>query len=104
MQHSIIHGLDHALARKATRKAMESYQQRFGEYKPTASWVGEDHADISFTVAGKTLKGAIDVKASKIDLDLDVPMVFYPFRNMALKVIEEEIQGWIQKAKTGTLG
>ena len=103
MQHSIPHGLEHSLARVATRKALESYQARFPEYRPTARWVGEDHADISFTVAGKTLKGALDVAASKIDLTLDVPMLFYPFRNAAMKVIQEEIEGWIAKARQGEL-
>lgn len=104
MQHSIPHGLEHGLARTATRKALESYQERFPEYRPVARWVGDNHADISFTVAGKTLKGAVDVAASKIDLSLDVPMLFFPFRNAAMKVIQEEIEGWISKARAGELG
>ncbi len=103
MQHTIPHGLDHATARKATQRALEHYQERFADYSPKQTWMGPDRAEIQFTVAGKTLKGFVQVMPREIALDLDVPMLFAPFRGKALGVIEGEIRQWIQKAKNGEL-
>lgn len=103
MKHNIHHGLSHELARKATQKALESYQERFAEYKPRGRWVNDDRAEIAFTVAGKTLEGTVDVGKSDIGLELEVPFVFLPFRGRAMKVIEDEIQQWIQWAREGRI-
>lgn len=103
MQHTIPHGLDQELVRKATRKALDTYQARFAEYKPQQQWLGPDRAEIQFSVAGKTLKGFVQILPKEIALDLDVPMLFAPFRGKALKVIEGEILEWIQKARAGEL-
>lgn len=104
MQHTIPHGLDHAQALMVTQKALDSYQARFTDYRPQQRWVNQDRAEIQFTVAGKTLKGYIQVQPKDIALDLDVPLLFAPFRGRALKIIEEEIEGWIRRAKAGELG
>lgn len=103
MQHSIPHDLDQATARLATHKALDSYRARFAEYKPEGSWRNDDEASIRFTIAGKTLDGRVFVRPSVIDLELDVPLLFRPFRSIAIRVIEEEIQGWIAKARSGEL-
>lgn len=103
MDHSIRHGLDQALARKATRLALDTYKARFAEYKPAGEWLTEDRADVQFTVAGKTLHGAVEVKPTTIDLTLDVPLLFRPFRSIAMKVIEDEIEGWLKIAREGKL-
>ena len=103
MDHSIRHGMDQGLARRVAHKALESYQARFAEYKPTGEWLTEDRSDISFTVAGKTLHGSVEVKPTTIDLSLDVPLLFRPFRSIAIKVIEDEIEGWLKIAREGKL-
>ncbi|MCB9764382.1 MAG: polyhydroxyalkanoic acid system family protein [Alphaproteobacteria bacterium] len=101
VKHNIHHGLAHELARRATRKALESYRDRFTEYNPQGRWVTEDRAELSFTVAGKTLEGVVQVGKSDVELELEVPLLFRPFRSAALQVIEKEILEWIQRAKQG---
>lgn len=103
MKHSIPHDLSHEQARDATRHALESYRARFAEYKPTGAWLSPDRATVQFTVAGKTLSGTVDVLPKHIDLELDVPLIFRPFRSVAIKVIEDEIREWIARARTGNL-
>lgn len=103
MQHSIPHSLDHAIARRATAHALDSYKARFSEYSPQGQWKNEDEAVVSFEVAGKRLEGAVAVRPRSIDLELDVPLIFRPFRSMAMKVIEDEIQMWIDKARRGEI-
>ncbi|MEM1415845.1 MAG: polyhydroxyalkanoic acid system family protein [Myxococcota bacterium] len=102
-QHDVPHDLSFELAKKATEKAFAAYAARFEEYAPTAEWTSERHADVSFTVKGMTLKGALDIKESAIGMELDVPFIFKPFRKKALEIIEREVVEWIAKAKNGEL-
>ncbi|TNE84441.1 MAG: hypothetical protein EP330_29960 [Deltaproteobacteria bacterium] len=103
LKHSIPHDLGLEMGRKVTVKALESYRASFTEYNPQGRWVTEDRAEVSFSVAGKTLKGAVDVRSTAVDLELDVPFLFRPFKAVAIKVIEDEIRDWINRAKRGEL-
>jgi hypothetical protein len=101
--HEIAHDLDFDLAKLAAAKAAEAYQERFAEYDYKANWVRNDRVELSFTVMGKTLDGAMTVKARKLELELEVPLLFRPFRGKALEIIEREARMWIDKAKRGEL-
>ena len=103
MKHTISHDLSPELARKATESAFNAYIQRFPEYKPTANWISDTRAEITFDAKVKTLNGAIELRPSEIQLELDVPFVLRAFSGRAMKVVEEEIQEWIVKAKNGEL-
>jgi hypothetical protein len=103
MKHIIPHRLDPAMAKKATEKAFSVYQERFTEFSPKADWVTDQRAEISFSAKGLTLEGAIELRPTEIELELDVPFLFRPFKNKALGVIEEQIQEWIGKAEAGEL-
>ncbi|MCB9777638.1 MAG: polyhydroxyalkanoic acid system family protein [Alphaproteobacteria bacterium] len=103
MNHAIPHGLSHELAREATRHALDSYRIRFPQVSPQGDWVSPDEARISFTVAGTTLRGKVVVTDREIQLELDVPLVFRPFRKRALELIENEVRGWLDRAREGGL-
>lgn len=103
MRHVVTHDLDMDLARRAAKKAWESYSQRFSNYEPRATWRDDDHADISFRAKGVSLKGAIDLAPGEIGLELEVPFVLRIFRSQAIAIIEQEIQSWIEKARAGEL-
>lgn len=103
MKHSMHHDLGIALARKATRRALETYRANFSEYDPRGAWIDEDHAQVQFTVLGKTLKGTVEVKPSEVLLELDVPLIFRAFRSIAMKVVEDEINQWLDRARRGEL-
>lgn len=103
MKHSIHHGLNKDLARKATHKAFESYKQRFAKYDPTVDWSTEDRANVSFSAKGVTLEGNIEITDSDVNLELNVPFILKPFKKKAVGVIEDEIQKWVKKAERGEL-
>ena len=103
MKHDIPHDLEFDLAKLAAEKAAESYAKRFAEYNCTYKWASNDRMELSFRVAGKTLEGAMNIKAKKLTLELDVPFVFRPFRGKAISIIEGEVNEWIAKAKRGEL-
>ena len=103
MKHQIAHDLDSNLAKEAAVRAFEAYQKRFANYNPTMHWEGERKARIGFSVKGVKLAGSIDILPRAIELDLDVPFLFRPFKGKAIEVIEKEVRNWLTKAKNGEL-
>ena len=101
MKHVIKHDLNPELARKATQSAFDAYAKRFADYNPKADWVSDDHAKVSFSAKGLTLKGDFVLRPGEIEMNLDVPFLLRPFQGRAVKVVEEEIEEWVQKAKRG---
>ena len=103
MQHVVEHELELALARRAAEKAYESYSKEYAEYSPTADWTSETHCDVTFTVKKVTLKGAMDLEPGRVVMDLDVPLLFRPFKKLALGYVLKEVRTWLDKAKNGEL-
>jgi len=103
-KHRILHDLDHDLARRVARRALETYRDQFPELKPGGEWLDADRARLWFTAPGAKIEGRVRVLADAIELELDVPFLFRPFRKQAVKVIESEVQEWISRAKSGELG
>ena len=103
MKHSVSHDLGKEKARAVAEAAFESYQQKFAKYGPKATWAADSHADIQFTVKGVTLQGALAVTDRTIDMELSVPFLFRPFQGVALRMIEQEINEWLAKARAGEI-
>jgi len=103
MKHQIAHDLDLNLAKEAAVRAFEAYQRRFTNYHPTLKWEDDRKARIGFSVKGMKLEGSIDILPGAIELDLDVPFLFRPFKGKAIEVIEREVRNWLTKAKNGEL-
>lgn len=103
MTHDIPHDLDFDLAKLAAEKAAVAYGERFAEYNYKHKWVSDKRVELEFTVMGKRLQGAMTVLAKKLQLELDVPFVFRPFRGKAIEIIEREARVWLDKAKRGEL-
>lgn len=103
MKHVVPHHLGQDKARKAADAALASYKERFAKYEPSATWQNERHADIMFRVKGVTLKGGLDINPDNIEMEIEVPLLFRPFKNKALDLIEREVTKWIAKAEAGEI-
>lgn len=103
MKHCVPHDLGKETAKKAVLAAFASYAERFSKYQPTANWVSEDVAKVSFSAKGMTLNGAIEVRPTSVDIDVDIPFLLRPFKDKALGAIEREITRWVDKAKRGEI-
>jgi hypothetical protein len=101
MKHVVPHDLGQEQAKRVAEAAFASYKARYSQYNPTAKWLTESRANISFNVKGMTMNGTIEVTSSSIEMDVDVPFMLRPFKGVAMNVIEEEIKKWIAKAKSG---
>jgi hypothetical protein len=103
MRHAIPHELTIERARLVTDKAWEAYSERFAEYSPRATWKTPTEADVQFTVKGVTLRGELGLTTRAIEMDLDVPFLFRPFRAKALSLVEREVNVWLAKERAGEL-
>ena len=103
MKHSVRHDLDLDTASRAVRVALDSYAERFSGYDPQVQWSGDHRANISVSAKGLTVKGTVEVKASNILIDLEVPFILRVFKKKAISIIEGEIQKWLRKARAGEL-
>lgn len=103
MRHAVRHDLEPDLARKALRRAWEAYADRFRDYNPTATWHGDDRADIGFSAKGMSMNGTLALQGNEIVLDMKVPLLLRAFQGKAVQVIEEEVQRWVGKARAGEL-
>jgi len=99
MKHSVPHDLGQERAKKVAESALGSYAEKFAKYNPQTNWTSPTKAEISFKVKGMNLSGAVEVKATSIDLELDVPFLLRPFQGQAVSVIEGEIKSWLAKEK-----
>ena len=50
---------------------------------------------------GITLRGSLGLTPKAIEMDLDVPFLFRPFRSKALSLVEDEVNVWLAKGKAG---
>jgi hypothetical protein len=101
MEHRINHDLEPELARKAVRKAIESYSERFSKYQPEADWVSDDRVRLGFTAKGMKLAGDLRLEARAVVFDLQVPLLLRPFKGKAVDIIEQEVRAWFQRARDG---
>ncbi|MGC4091296.1 MAG: polyhydroxyalkanoic acid system family protein [Polyangiaceae bacterium] len=101
MKHVVSHDLGQERAKQVAESALNSYAQKYAQYSPQVRWQTPNQAHIAFKIKGMTLSGSLEVLEKTIEMDLDVPFMLRPFKSQALGVIEGEIQGWIQKAKSG---
>lgn len=101
MQHHIPHALSLPLARLVTRKALDSYVQRYPEFKPTGKWVSADHAEFNLSALGAKVNGTIRVTTRSVDFDLDFPLVLEPFKKKVIGMVNEEVVLWIKWAIEG---
>lgn len=103
MKHVMKHDLPMDLARRAAVKASETYAERFADYQPTTTWKSENEAEVTFSAKGVKLAGSLELVPGAIEMDLEVPFLFRPFKKRAMGIVEGAVMEWLEKAKRGEL-
>lgn len=103
MKQSISHSLDLEKAKLVAKKAVEAYQERFAKYNFAPRWQGDDRVEFDFSVKGKRLEGAMQVRPQSLDFELEVPFIFRAFSGKATAIIEEEVRKWIERVERDEL-
>lgn len=102
MKHAVRHEVTQEQARQAIDTAIQVYARKFPKYQATTRWQGQ-RGELSLQFRGKPLSATVEIFAERIEMDMDVPFIFLPFKTQALKLLESEIRKWIDRAKAGEL-
>jgi len=103
IKHTIHHGLELALAKRAIGEAMDAYSARFADYSPTFAWETDHIGRVAFHAKGVTVVGEIEIIGPNVTVDLEVPLILRLFRGKAMEVIDREVKAWCEKARNGEL-
>lgn len=104
MEYVVKHGMsDLDRVRTVIEKAFESYQQRLADYDPNLDWRGDREAVVSFSVMKKKMEARFKLDEEQIRVEGDIPFLFRPFEGKIKKVLGEEVERWIAKAKAGEI-
>ncbi len=102
-RHTLRHEVTRKQARDAIDTALQVYCRKFPQYAAKTTWVNDHRAQTAFHVRGKTLVAEVEIFDDRLEMGMDVPLMFWPFRGPALRVIEAEIRKWLGRAKAGEL-
>lgn len=101
--HTLRHDVTHEQARAAIRTALEVYCRKFPQFDPKTSWLNENRAQTEFRFKRITFLAEVEVLPDRLEMGMDVPLMFWPLRNRALAMLESEINKWLARAKAGEL-
>lgn len=99
MKHIVKHNLSPEAAKKVAHSAYSSYKKRLSQYNPTIEWVDDTCAKVSFRVHKTVLKGKVVLEPKAIIFHFNVPLLMRPFMGRATKVLDQEVNSWIEKSK-----
>lgn len=104
MKYVAKHGLlDRSRARVVVEKAYEAYKVKLADHKPQLTWKTDCEGELAFTVLGKTLKVDIHISDAEVRIEGNMPFLFRPFQGKVEKILGDEIEKWIAKARAGEI-
>jgi hypothetical protein len=104
MKYVAKHGLpDRSRVRLVVDKAYEVYEVKLADYKPKLAWKSDCEGVLSFAVLGKSLTVEIHITDAEVRFEGDMPFLFRPFQGKVERVLGEEIEKWLVKARAGEI-
>jgi hypothetical protein len=100
MKYVAKHGLsDRSRVRQVVENAYETYKVKLADHNPSLKWSTDSDAALSFSVLGKILTVDIRITDDEVRIEGDMPFLFRPFQGKVEKVLGDEMEKWIAKAK-----
>jgi hypothetical protein len=103
VKHQIPHSLPPEQLEKAVRRFADVYCERFRQYDAQAAWQDPRTLEVTFKVAGSTLRGSLSLGPRALEIKMNVPLAFRLFKGRALRAIDEEVRPWLTAAARGDL-
>ena len=101
-KHSIPHDLPVEKAKQVIEKAAEEYCRKFKAYSPKTSWSSDNKMAIKASAFGFPIIAELTLKEESIDIAMAIPLAFKSFKGVAIKMIDQEVNRWIEEAKSST--
>lgn len=92
MKHVLQHQLDLATSKQIADRALGQYEQRLAQYHPQVRWLDDRRAEVQFQAKGFHVSGTLELRPGAVEIDVDVPFLFRPFRGMAIRILDEELK------------
>jgi hypothetical protein len=104
MKYVVKHQLDD-LGRVKTviERAYEAYEKRLEDYSPKIKWHDDKKATVEFSVMRKKIEADFLITDEEVRIEGSIPFIFRPFQGRIEKVIGEEVEKWLAKARAGEL-
>ena len=100
LRHTIHHGLGLEDARTLAAEAWEQYRVRFSRYDPEIEWQGSDRAVIRFSSRlGGRLACSVELGERKAILEMDIPLLARPFKEIGIAIVEKELSARVAAFK-----
>lgn len=103
MKHQIPHSLPPEQLEQAVRRFADVYCERFRDHEAEATWRDATTLEVTFRVAGSTLRGNLQLGPRALEIEMNVPLAFRLFKSRALRAIDEEVKPWLAAAARGEL-
>ncbi len=103
MRKEFPHNIGLPLAKAVLQAAHKAYAEKYKDYKPSITWLGDTKADVIFKVGSSSLKASFVLTPEVYQIEMNVPMLFQPFVPKALGIIQDELKIWLAEAKAGKI-
>jgi hypothetical protein len=104
MKYAVKHDLeDLDRVKTVIDKAYESYSKRLEDYSPRIKWHDDRRATVDFTVMRKKIEADFTITDNEVRIEGTIPFLFRPFEGRITKVIGEEVEKWLAKARAGEI-
>jgi hypothetical protein len=103
IRHLLSHDLDPTQSKGVIDAAFGFYRTRYPRAEISLLWQSDQSATLCFKARAITLKGTIVLRPGGIELALDLPFIFRVFQKRALRLIDNEANQWVQRAREGKL-
>lgn len=84
-------------------KAYGAYATRLADYSPRINWRDDRNATVDFTVMKKKIEANFQITEEEVRIEGNIPFIFKPFQGRIEKVIGEEVDKWLAKARAGEI-
>jgi hypothetical protein len=96
VRHSVAQPLDLAAARLLVERAFAHYRDRYPAYRLKLGWPTPQQAELALTARGRQLTARLALAVNQATVELDVPLVFWPFQAAACRAIDREVDRWLK--------
>ena len=98
LSHTLTHGLALEEAKQLALEAWEKNRVVFARNKPELEWRGPYSAVVKWTSrVGNRYRCSVELRDQIALLQMDIPLLARPFKDIGLAMVEKELGNWLAK-------
>ena len=98
LSHRLTHGLGLEQAKKLALEAWEQNRVVFARNEPELEWTGPYSAMVKWTSRfGNRYQCSVELKDRVALLQMDIPLLARPFKDVGLAMVEKELSNWLAR-------